>query len=93
MNFKIIINFGRWIEDWEEEGMREEVYNYKLSRLLGVPMDESNLLLSKVENSIIIEGSMVEFSIKPFEDLGKKLDAFFKDILDSNYKSFTYKLT
>ena len=49
MNFKIIINFGRWIEDWEEEGWREEVYNYKLSRLLGTPMDESNLLLSKVE--------------------------------------------
>ena len=93
MNFKIIINFGRWIEDWEEEGMREEVYNYKLSRLLGMPMDESNRLLSKVENSIIIEGSTVEFSIKPFEDLGKKLDAFFKDILDSTYKSFTYKLT
>ena len=93
MNFKIIINFGRWIEDWEEEGMREEVYNYKLSRLLGTPMDESNLLLSKVENSIVIEGSTVEFSIKPFEDLGKKLDVFFKDILDSNYKSFTYKLT
>jgi hypothetical protein len=29
MNFKIVINFGRWIEDWEEEGWREEVYNYK----------------------------------------------------------------
>lgn len=90
MKFTITINFGRWIEDWEEAGLEEEVYDYGLSRLFGEEVDFEDLVLKKNENSMIISGNMPSISIDIFEDFETKLNDFFIDILDSSYNNFVY---
>lgn len=90
MKFTITINFGRWIEDWEEAGLEEEVYDYGLRRMFGEEVDFEDLKLKKNGNSMIISGNMPDFSIKVFEDFETKLNDFFIDILDSSYNNFVY---
>lgn len=90
MKFTITINFGRWIEDWEEAGLEEEVYDYSLSRLFGEEVDFEDLELKKNGNSMTISGKMPSISIDIFEDFETKLNDFFIDILDSSYNNFVY---
>ncbi len=92
MKFTITINFGRWIEDWEEAGLEEEVYDYGLSRMFG-EIEFENLALKKNGNSMIISGEMPDSSAKLFDDIETKLNNFFTDILDSDYNNFTYAFT
>lgn len=90
MKFTITINFGRWIEDWEEAGLEEEVYDYGLSRMFGEEVEFEDLELKKNGNSMIISGNMSTISIEIFDDFETKLNTFFIDILDSSYNNFVY---
>jgi len=90
MKFTITINFGRWIEDWEEAGLEEEVYDYGLSRLFGEKVEFEDLELKKNGNSMTISGNMPTISIEIFEDFETKLNDFFIEVLDSSYNNFVY---